>query len=189
MTASLHVDLNGSGLHDVEAPEEFTVTGPFTVDLVNHGEAVHTHLNLDDQLSRVARLQAGNHYVEAGATRPVQVDVREVSEPRTGKLKVVTGYGARTHYVDVTVAPPVERTAPVDVDETLSKPRQPEPSSSPLDPVRDAVDDSALPVVVLGALAVLLALAVGVFANSVVVLVASIVVILGVVAAVGFAVS
>lgn len=186
MPASLRVDLNGSELHDIDAPNEFTVSRPFTVELVNHGEAVHVHLHLDDDLSRIARLRAGNHYVEADATQDVWVDARSVDEPRSGKLKIVTGYGAETRYVDVTIEPGEPQKEPVDVDETLSKPRQPEPPASPLAPVRTVVDESALPVFVLGVFAVALALGVGLLADSAVVLLAAGVVVLGVAAAIVF---
>lgn len=120
---TLSVDLNGEHLHDVEVRDRMTVSEPFEIELLNHGEAVHVHLHLDDALSRVARLDAGNHYVEAGRTLAVGVETASVDEPVSGRLKIVTGYGAETAYVEVTVAPDGEEKAPVEVDESLAKPQ------------------------------------------------------------------
>jgi hypothetical protein len=183
---SLPVDLNTDRLHEIDAPPTFVATDSFTVDLRNRGEAAHVHLHLDDDLSRVARLSTNNHYVEAETTRPVEVTVRPVTEPTTGKLKVVTGYGNETEYVEVTVEPPTEEKQPVQVDERLSKPQRPEPEPTWQDRVQSVVEESELPVVVLAVLAIVLALAVGIVANSAVVLLAAGVVVLGVVAALIF---
>ncbi|MFC6724322.1 hypothetical protein ACFQE1_08045, partial [Halobium palmae] len=108
MSDPLSVALNRDRLHHVEVEERYVADGPFVVELTNHGEAMHVHLHLDDRLSRVAKLEANNHYVEEGATVAVQVGANPQSEPVSGKLKVVTGYGSETTYVDVTVE---ERTA------------------------------------------------------------------------------
>jgi hypothetical protein len=120
--ATLSVDLNRGALHEVAVGDSFETARDFLVDLQNHGEAVHVHLHLDDDLSRVARLDATNHYVEGEKRRRVPVSVASVDEPVTGKLKVVTGYGAESAYVDVTVRPERQRKDPVDVDERLAKP-------------------------------------------------------------------
>lgn len=186
MPASLPVELNADRLHDIDAPDSFVATGSFSVDLDNQGEAVHVHLHLDDTLSRVARLGANNHFVDAESMRPVQVDVRRLEEPVTGKLKIVTGYGNETAYVEVTVEPTTEQTESVAVDESLSRPRQPEPEPTAIDRARAVVEDTTIPVVILAGVAVLLALAVGVLANSTIVLLTAAVVIVGVLAALVF---
>lgn len=120
--ATVPVDLSRDRIHDVDAPESVTVSGPFTVELDNHGSSIHVHLNLDEDLSRVATLRAGNHYVEEGTVREVHVDVEPASKPVTGRLKVVTGYGTETRYVTVTVEPGSAGKPPVEVDESLGKP-------------------------------------------------------------------
>lgn len=186
MPASLPVELNADRLHDIDAPGSFVATGSFSVDLQNHGEAVHVHLHLDDALSQVARLGTNNHFVDAESTRPVQVDVRRVDEPVAGKLKVVTGYGNETAYVEVTVEPPTEQNESVAVDESLARPRQPEPEPTAIDRARAVAQDTTVPVVILAGLAVLLALAVGVLANSMVVLLTAAIVVVGVLAALVF---
>ncbi|SFR44071.1 hypothetical protein SAMN04487947_1472 [Halogeometricum rufum] len=130
MTESLRVELNGDGLHAISAPPSFSVAGAFDVLLANVGQAVHVHLHLDDDLSRVARLETGNHYVEGEESQRVRVETNPGSEAVSGKLKIVTGYGAETAYVDVTVHPTPDTKPGIDVDETLSKPpkRDPDPS-------------------------------------------------------------
>jgi hypothetical protein len=184
--ASLPVELNIDRLHDIDVPPTFVATGSFTIDLENQAEAVHVHLHLDDTLSQVARLSTNNHFVEAGSTRPVTVDVRRVDEAVTGKLKVVTGHGNETEYVEVTVEPAVKQKEPVKVDESLSRPKQPDPEPTLRARTQEVIEETTTPVVVLAGIAILLALGVGVVANSAVVLLTAGVVVLGVVAALAF---
>ena len=107
MTDTLGVDVNDSGLHTLEVADTFEADGPFAVELRNHGEATHVHLNLDDHLSEVARLDATNHYVEGDESRRIEIEVRNPDAwPQDlvrGKLKVVVAHGQETHYVDVTL--------------------------------------------------------------------------------------
>nr|WP_303645212.1 hypothetical protein [Salinirubrum litoreum] len=119
----MSVSLNRERLHRVETVDSFETDGPFDVILDNHGEAVHVHLHLDDDLSRAATLSAGNHYVQRGATKRVHVRARTGDEPIQGKLKVVTGYGSESAYVDVTINPASPQKSPVQVDESLGKPK------------------------------------------------------------------
>jgi hypothetical protein len=127
--ATLSVDLNEGTLHDVAVADAFETTGGFVVELDNHGEAVHVHLHIDDDLSAVARLDETNHFVDSGGVRRVAVDVARVDSPVTGKLKVVTGYGAESTYVDVTVRPERPEKDTVEVDERFSKPPEREETS------------------------------------------------------------
>lgn len=119
---SLPIDLNRARLHDVAVPASFEVQGHFEVELRNHGEAVHVHLHLDDELSRIAALDDVNHYVAAGDALSVPVAVRRIDEGVTGRLKVVTGYGAETAHVALTIQPGAPRKSRVEVDESLAKP-------------------------------------------------------------------
>jgi hypothetical protein len=156
---TLAADVNRTGIQTLSVPDAFETDGSFTVELRNHGEATHVHLHLDDALSSVAELDAGNHYVEADATRPVRVSVRDGERGETvrGKLKVVTAYGSNTHWVDVTITP--TKKQPVDVDPELSKPRAKEKKSGGKGLALDRSSVlSALPAVVLSAVAVLFAL-------------------------------
>ena len=152
MTDTLGVAVNKNGLHTLEVQESFESDGPFVVELENHGEATHVHINLDDRLSEVARVGATNHYVEAGESRRIDIEVRDPEEwPNDlvrGKLKVVVAHGQETHYVDV-VLDRTERSGPVEVDPELSRPTEEESAVSP--------ELRAVPVAVLGAVALLLA--------------------------------
>ena len=155
MTDSLAVAVNRDGLHTLAVPTRFEAHGPFVVELRNHGEAAHIHLNLDDRLSEVARIRATNHYVEAGESRRIDIETRDPSawpdEAVRGKLKVVVGHGQETHYVDVTLDPAVAgREMPVDPDLATPTPDDGSESTSPI---------RVLPVIVLGSVAVLLAAA------------------------------
>jgi hypothetical protein len=104
---TLPVRLNRESLHSLDVPNGIETDGSFDVLLANHGEAVHVHLHLDDSLSRMATIDANNHYVQAESERPVRVTVDHPAEGH-GKLKVVTGYGATTRYVDVDLTEPDE---------------------------------------------------------------------------------
>ncbi|WP_144901295.1 DUF7524 family protein [Halobellus captivus] len=105
MPESLQVSLNDGSVHAVDAPRRFTAEGPFHVEFRNAGGAVHVHLHLDDDLSRVSRIDEVNHYVEADATKRVPIGVLPNRRPVTGRLKVVSGYGAEVAYVDLTIVP------------------------------------------------------------------------------------
>ncbi|MFQ3283908.1 MAG: hypothetical protein ACI9TI_000038 [Natronomonas sp.] len=155
VTDSLAVAVNRDGLHTLAVPTEFEAGGPFAVELHNHGEAAHVYLNLDDRLSTVARIGATNHYVETGESRRIQVETRDPSawpnDPVRGKLKVVVGHGQETQYADVTFDAEHGRNE-VQVAPDLSTPAN-EPDQGPPPVLR------VLPVVVLGSVAVLLAVA------------------------------
>jgi hypothetical protein len=157
VTPVLLVELNRGELHDVEVPAEFATTEPFSVELRNHGEAVHVHVHADDALSPVARIDAdGNLFVERETTHSVPVGVSDVDESVTGSLEITTGYGAETRTVEVTVNP-VDDGRAVDVDETLSSPANAteRPDRTPLSRrIVDALPGRrALPVLVLGLVA------------------------------------
>lgn len=182
---TLTVHLNRDGIHDLEAPRSFSADGPFVVDLVNHGKPVHVHLNVDDQLSTAVRLGGGNHFVEAGETVRVDVEVNPDAGPTSGRLKVVTGYGAETAYVTVSVDPQESEASRVQVDESLSKPKPDPPEPTLTEQVSAALSRrSTLPAVALVALAVGVAIGAGVAMNSAAVLLGALVVVLGAVAAV-----
>lgn len=111
MSESLRVELNRETVHAIDAPDAFTAEGPFHIELHNAGGAVHVHLHLDDDLSRVSRLDDVNHYVEEGATKRVPVGVLPNRDSRRGRLKIVSGYGAEEMYVSLTVVPKSNRRA------------------------------------------------------------------------------
>lgn len=152
---SLVVDLNRSGPHSVEVAPAFHTDGSFEVVLDNHAAALHVFLQLDDDLAEAATLSAGNHFVDAESIRRVGVDVDGANAPARGRLKVVTGYGSETAFVTVTVEEREEEATGVEVDESLGRPR-PRPEPEPSDGL--SFDPQNIPVLVLGGLAVLVAL-------------------------------
>ncbi|MFC7250993.1 hypothetical protein ACFQJ5_14240 [Halomicroarcula sp. GCM10025324] len=163
MTDALPVHVNRQALHDLEVPTAFEATGSFDVRLVNHGESLHVHLHIDDALSGVATLEASNHYVNAETERRVRIEVDDDADlPVRGSLKVVTGYGAQTRYIDVELQEPGPSEGPVLVDESLSKPRpKSDEGTGSLLP-----EDQSVPVLALGGVALVFAvLAVTVFDN------------------------
>ena len=125
MTETLSVDLNRQSVHSIETSDRFEVSDDFTVELTNHGEAAHVHITLDADLSKAIAFDGGNHFIEAGRTRTIEAIVDQRSRPISGRLKIVTGYGAETAYVEISLIPPERRVekSPVEVDDRLSKPR------------------------------------------------------------------
>ncbi len=137
MPETLTVHINRRAVHSIEpATTDFETAESFTVDLINHGEAAHVHINLDDDLSGAISLDGGNHFVEAGRTRTIEAAVDQRSRPVSGRLRIVTGYGAETAHIDVSLIPsddPVEGGT-VEIDDRLSTPQpREEPPSGGVD--------------------------------------------------------
>jgi len=161
--STLSVELNGDAVHSIGAPDRFEATGPFAVSLENAGRSTHVHLHFGDELDRIVSVDETNHFVADEATRHVHVGVADVAEPVRGKLKIVTGYGSNTRYVDLRIEPP-EDTAPdeVAVDEAFAKPPERPPELSPSQRAATAIDRLIERGGVPGAIAAFLALAAGV---------------------------
>ncbi|MEZ3116926.1 hypothetical protein RYH80_13505 [Halobaculum sp. MBLA0147] len=102
---ALAVALNRERLNGVTAPDQFTATGDFRVELTNDDSPVHVHLRFDDALGRVAETTGSNHYLDPGARLVVDVPVADLSEPVEGALTVVTGHGSVEETVAVTIDP------------------------------------------------------------------------------------
>ena len=174
--STLAVELNGDAVHAIRAPDRFTTTGPFAIAFENLGRSTHVHLHLDDELDRVASLPETNHFVDDEATRRVHVSVSvdRIDEPVRGKLKIVTGYGSNTRYVDVRIDPPVESTPDeVTIDETLTKPPERTPDVPPSQQVANAVDRlierGGVPAAILASVALVAGVAVAITIDSAIV--------------------
>lgn len=155
MSTTVEVALNVDGPDTAAVPGRVEVDGDFLVRLENQGTDAHVHLRLDDDLDTVARLPETNHFVEGGAETAVPVTVRPGTSV-TGVLEVVTGYGAERHPVEVAVDTRVEET-PSRVEADPSPP----PAAGRQrggDPVGD--EDLSVPIGVVGALGVVVAVAV-----------------------------
>lgn len=160
MTPVLLVELNRGTLHDIEAPAEFATSEPFSVELRNHGEAVHVHVRTDDALAAVARVDADdNLFVDRETTQSVPVGVEDVDSPVAGTLEIATGYGSETRAIEVTVEPASDGQT-VDVDEDLSRPaREPAADATPIgERLAGALPGRrTIPILVLGAVAIAVA--------------------------------
>lgn len=155
MTDELPVHISREELHTLEVPASFEAMGSFDVRLVNHGESLHVHVHLDDPLSEVAAIDAGNHYVEGETERRVRVTVDESrlgEEPLLGKLKVASAYGAQTRWIDVELSEPDPEAESVRVDESLAQPQTTVDESEPI------IENPAALVLGLGFVAVLVAI-------------------------------
>lgn len=179
MTDDLPVHVSRQELHSLDVPASFAADGPFDVVFENHGESVHVHVHLSDALSEVASIEASNHYVEGGSRRAVRVHVDTEAlpaEPVLGKLKLVSSYGAQTRWVDVELSPPDGGDDTVEVDESLASPR---PRTEPEDagPVPERPE---LPVLGLGALALVVAVVAVLYIQDTLVILGSLAVLAGV---------
>ena len=138
---TLSVELNGDAVHAIEAPDRFASTGSFAVVFENRGRSTHVHLNFDDDLAPVTSIGETNHYVDDESTRRVHISVADVAEPVRGKLKIVTGYGSTTEYVDVQIDPPsASATDAVSIDESFTKPPERPPDVPVTQQTTNALD-------------------------------------------------
>jgi len=181
----LPVHVNRQDIHSLEVPASFETDGSFDVRLINHGEPLHLHVHLDDALSDVAAIEATNHYVEGESQRSLRVHVHEEAltpDPILGKLKVASGYGAETRWIDIELAETDEDDGAVRVDESLGKPRarDPEPTADP------GLRRPEVPVMGLGLVALVVAIAAALVIEDLVVLLGALAVLGGVFVALYF---
>ena len=187
MPTTLPVHLNHDRLHDVETVASFETTESFPILLKNGDAPVHVHLHLDDALSQVASIPANNHFVDADTTQQVDVEIEEGPRPVEGQLKIVTGHGAETDYVTVSVVEPDEREDAVDVDDTLADPVPndvDDEEETPLETVRSSLSGNGA-VAALGLFAVAVAVGSATLSDSVAVLL-GVLAVLGSVTAAGY---
>jgi hypothetical protein len=125
VTDELPVHINREGVRELEVPDTIEATDSFDVRFVNHGEALHVHLNTGDGLSRVVTVDAGNRHVPGNGERRVRIDVDIDAlneESAFGTLELSTSYGAEQHQIDVEIKDPAVTRTTVDVDDTLAEP-------------------------------------------------------------------
>lgn len=168
MQDSLTVDVNPEGMHTLRVPDTFEVRGAFDVVLRNHGESTHVYLNLDDELSEVATLDATNYYIEQGETLSITIPVSS-GIAVSGELTIATAYGSEKRFVPVDIEPTAPDHSSVNIDSSLSasarRPRRTNGGSSPSPApaeTRPTIDEQTirrtLPAVVFGTIAITLAL-------------------------------
>ncbi|NHN40230.1 hypothetical protein G9C85_01090 [Halorubellus sp. JP-L1] len=180
MVDTLTVHLSRGELHEVApATADFETDGPFELEFVNHGRAAHVHVHPDDALARGVSVAESNLYVETESTRVVEVAVPDGPRPLRGTLDVSAGYGATEASVDVGIVQAPDPDLPV--DETLAEPSAEKPSGSPVDAL---LDEESLPVLGLGAVALLLAVGAAYAIGDLVVAVGALAVLAGVAVAI-----
>ena len=177
---TLPVHVNRGSLHELEVPDTFETDGSFDIGVVNHGQSVHVHLHLEDDLSEVATIEASNHFVDGESQRPVHVSVNGSGEA-TGTLKIASAYGAETRYITVRVTEPEETEQTVEVGESLSQPQAKRHASGGDGTAITAVaDNPEFAVLVLGIAALVAATVIALVVDSVVVVAGALVVLVGV---------
>ncbi|RQG90256.1 hypothetical protein EA462_09760 [Natrarchaeobius halalkaliphilus] len=131
----------------------------FTLDLQGYERPAHVHCRILGDLDRIVSIDQSNYYLEPGVETgvPVEIDSARIDEPVDGQLEIVTGYGAESLTIDLTVTPAPDTG--IDVDRSLSKPSRPTPEPSPFEQLfsRLVLDTSAIAVLALGAIAVAIA--------------------------------
>ena len=177
MPDTLPVHLNQRDLHSLEVPDAFETDDSFVLAVRNHGEASRVHVHLDDGLSEIAAVETTNHYVRANETAEIPVAVHGAG-PVRGKIKIVSGYGAVTRWVDVRVTESDDDTG-VEVDEELGKP-QPERYESGPREQSPLADRPTLPLLVFAAVALALALGAAVLVDNLLVTVGAVAVVVAV---------
>ncbi|MFC6961637.1 DUF7524 family protein [Halocatena marina] len=176
MQETLTVDVNPDGMHTLTVPERFGAEGAFDVVLKNHGEPTHVYLNLDDDLSDAATLEATNYYVEQGETLPIPITTSSNTEI-SGDLTVATAYGSEKRFVSVTIEPSEQGqhtkniSASVASNRTIRSPQStikatsspssrsipPSPSRSTPASIDERIIHRTLPAFVFGIVAIILA--------------------------------
>jgi len=150
---TLPVHLNRQDRHSLEVPPSFETADSFVIAVNNHGEAGRLHVHLDDGLPEIATIEDTNFYVAANGVTEIPVSVHGTDHVY-GKLKVVSGYGAVTRWIDVEVTEP-DSDDTVEIDEDLGKPKHEDDESGSSGPGALVGEHPLLPVAGLGLLALL----------------------------------
>ncbi|CAM2987328.1 hypothetical protein PNP85_08460 [Halobacterium salinarum] len=132
MPDTLSVHLNRERPRDL-APEATTLETDrsFVLSFVNHGQPLHVHVQPDERLADIATVSETQVYVAANETRTVDVVAPRDAGPADGTLRLVTGHGAESENVTVSITQERKDGGPdVAVDDTLTeKQSRPEPDT------------------------------------------------------------
>jgi len=181
----LSVTVGRESLHAVEGPDRFVATGDFAVAFDNRGRAVHVHLAPDDAFARAVSLPESNHHLDGDGRLEVPVRV-ETDERVEGQLEVVTAYGAESRAIPVAVGPAETDPTPVDPGRTAGEDRSTSPTvRDRLAAVTEGPGGIPLGRAALTALAAVVALAAALVVGGPAAVVGVLVLLVGVVAAVG----
>ncbi len=180
MSRGLQVHLGRNGPKSVELEvEAIEVTGDFPVVVENHGPPQHIHIGPEDDLGRFVHVEEPNHFIKTDERRLVQVLVTdERPETFNGSLRVVTGYGADTTRVPVTLTHEDPDEAAVAVDESLGQPEDHEPASRPWS--EQVASPESIPIIALATMAILIAAGATMIATEVAIVLGVLAVLVGV---------
>lgn len=159
---TLSVHLNRQERHSLEVPPSFEAGDSFVIAVTNHGDAGRIHIHLADGLADIASIEDTNFYVPASGTTEIPVSVHE-NDDVVGKLKLASGYGAVTRWVDVVLT--AQDDEGVVIDEELAKPQ---PEADETETTSLLAEESISPALVGGVVAVLVAVSLAVLFRSVV---------------------
>jgi len=174
---TLSVHLSRTDLHAIESPSSFETTDSFDVEFRNHGRSSRVHCSVDDALAGIVRVPETNRMIDSDGAITMRIDVAPVDEPVTGELEIVTGYGAESTTVTLTVTPPEERSSVESFDDAYGS----DADSADVDVFPLDRDERLILGLAVGA--VLLAVIAAVLVSDPVVLLGTIAVIAGVVVA------
>lgn len=180
MSDRLRVNLGREGPKSVELTEDsIEVTDDFIIEVHNHGHPQHVHVAPERDLGRFVRVEAPNHFIENDELRAIRIEVDDNRpEKFNGQLRVVTGYGSETTYVDVYLREESPKQPSVAVDKSLGKPPADEPGPEPL--TEQLFGPGTIPLIALAIMAILIAAGAIMIASDVAVVLGVIAVLVGV---------
>lgn len=171
---TLQIELNEEKPHSIAIDTSvFQPDSSFDVLLTNHGSAVHVHLQLMEDLADYATIPTSNYYIEADASQRARVTIQDAPRPISGRLKIVTGYGSNTERVTIELREKTEEQTGVQVAEELGKPQPRQQQSRSITP-------DQFPVIVLGLLAIMIALVTGFMVGGWMVILGILIVLIGI---------
>ena len=145
---TLTIAVNRGRPNTLEVPETFEAADSFVIEIVNDGKPTHVHVNHDDDLSAGLTMEIGNHFLPREGVRRLPVEVNDAARPMHGKLRVSTGYGSETRFIDLRL-PRFDEERSVQVDATLAQP-------TPREPVQPGLLENVEHIGILGVLAIAL---------------------------------
>lgn len=180
MSDRLRVNLGREGPKSVELTEDsIEVTGDFIVEVHNHGHPQHVHVAPERDLGRFVRVEAPNHFIENDELRAIRIEVDDDRPAKfDGQLRIVTGYGTETSYINVHLREEDHQRTQVAVDASLGKPPADESGPEPL--TEQLFGPGTVPLIALAIMAILIAAGAIMIASDVAVVLGVIAVLVGV---------
>jgi hypothetical protein len=124
VSTDVEVHLNRKSKNSIEVEKSpVRVSGSFGIILYNYGAPVHVYLHLiDDEIAEIAQIGSAHKSIKSKETVVSEVYVDSV-HPAKGRLKIVTGHGAETAYVEIEIVDEEASLSKVKIDKRLASPR------------------------------------------------------------------